>query len=390
MALSRREVEILSAKLLNGTISPAEQVQLNQWLDEQMEKDTYEVSADFAADAEQLRLRMLAKILHAVTPQRRRLTARRIRLSWQFAAALIMVMTVSLLFLRKTDDNMRTGVERTIRIEAEGVFAGGNNATLSLADGRTITLSDNQHGIIVTDQHITYRDATTPVVSLRESTNSSSEEMLTLTTPAGVTYRVMLPDGSDVWVNANSTLTYPSRFMGDERVVNVTGEAYFSIVKDISKPFKVRSKGQEIEVLGTEFNVTAYPDELETKTTLTKGAVQIVNLTAKTVRHLSPGQQSTIRGKATDIREVDTEQYAAWRNDFFYFNGLSAHTVFAQLARWYDIDIVYMGKIPTVRFFGMIERNRSLGSILKILGKSEVKFEVRQVGDRKQLVVLSE
>ena len=390
MTLSRREVEVLSAKLLNGTITPAEQVQLNQWLDEQMAKETYEVDTGFASDAEQLRLRMLTKILKATTPPHRQKVIRRTLISGSYVAvALAMVLALSWLFIQRSNDDRleHAGVES---IMPESVFAGGDNATLTLADGKTISLSPDQQGIMIADQRIIYRDGSTSVTGLKKSARSVPPETLTVTTPAGLIYRVTLPDGSDVWMNARSRLTYPSEFSGGERVVNVVGEAYFSVKKQANKPFKVRSKGQEIEVLGTEFNVAVYPDDPQVKTTLMEGAVRIFNSAANDVALLSPGQQSITHGKETRIGEVDTEHYTAWKDGFFYFDGLPAYTAFAQLGRWYDIDVVYAGKVPTVSFFGMIERNRPLSFILKILGKSGIRFGVRQVGDRKQLVVINE
>src|SRR5690606_26229989 len=150
---------------------------------------------------------------------------------------------------------------------ADTIQPGSNKATLTFANGRVINLSDAQSGIKVDDGKVTYLDGTVSVIELNQNNSSTSPEMLTVTTPKGGTYQVILPDGSEVWLNANSTLTYPSKFTENERKVNFSGEAYFSVVKNTQKPFKVISHGQQVEVLGTEFNISSYPNELESKTT---------------------------------------------------------------------------------------------------------------------------
>ncbi|MBK1440206.1 FecR family protein [Parapedobacter sp. ISTM3] len=401
MALSRAEIETLAAKLIDGRITPTEQEQLNQWLNAQMAKDSYEIETSFANTPEELRQRMLARILDAVGADSHPRTHSLWQLWLPYAAAVIVVLLGTWLFFGDRlmpDGGQHPETDAIVKITPEAIPPGGNRATLTLADGRKIDLSVSQKGIIVGEDNITYADGATTIVPHIVDGNwtSAPAEILTLSTPKGGTYHVTLPDGSTVWLNANSALKYPSKFTGNERVVDITGEAYFSVMKDADKPFKVISGGQEIEVLGTEFNISAYPDDPETKTTLVEGAVQIVNLAAnsRTVRNaiyqLAPGEQSTTRGTTTAIEKVDTELFTAWKDGLFYFDGLSPQAAFAQLGRWYDIDVVYRGRMPIVRFFGMIGRDKSLASILKILEKSGVRFEITQINGRNQLIVLSE
>ncbi|SEK17887.1 FecR domain-containing protein [Parapedobacter koreensis] len=402
MALSRAEIETLAAKLIDGRITSAEQDQLNAWLNEQMAKDSYELETSFAADAEELRQRMLARIQEAVGSGNQHYARPRRRLWLPYAAALIIGLVGALAFF---SDGLLPDRQPQQRTEAvadgipEAINPGGNRATLTLADGRKITLSESQAGIVVGEDNITYTNGTTAIDmrAVESSGASALSEPLILATPRGGTYQVILPDGSAVWLNANSTLKYPSKFVGDERIVAISGEAYFSVAKDVNRPFKVISEGQEIQVLGTAFNISAYPDDPETKTTLVEGAIQLTNLSAtgnrtarNTVYRLAPGEQVTRRGAAIDIQQVDTDLFTAWKDGLFYFDGLSPQAAFAQLGRWYDIDVVYEGRIPTVRFFGMIGRDKSLASILTILEKSGVQFKVNQVKGRNQLIVLSE
>ncbi|SEL13662.1 FecR family protein [Parapedobacter koreensis] len=294
-------------------------------------------------------------------------------------------------------------------VNAEDIVPGTNRATLTLADGRTIDLSETQTGIII-DEGITYADGT----DLTSGDGKSAEiaklsaeivNELVLTTPKGGTYQVTLPDGSRVWLNASSALKYPSRFSGKERVVFLEGEAYFDIKsmplpaglpapigrEGIGRlPFKVITNNQTIEVLGTEFNISAYAEDADTKTTLVEGSVQLSPLGGGRVVTLSPGQQAITRGSAIETKRVDTEPYTAWKDGFFYFDRLPTQAAIAQLARWYDLDVIYEGKLADVNMFAYIERNKPLSAVLKALEKSGLKFRVSQSGKRNQLIVLGE
>ncbi len=267
---------------------------------------------------------------------------------------------------------------------AEDILPGGNRATLTLADGRTIDLHAEQRGIVVTDG-ITYMDGSS-VLKTHELTNAQVQA-LTLTTPKGGTYRLTLPDGSNVWLNSASTLRYPSRFSDEERVVFLEGEAYFEISHGVSHaggqraagrlPFRVVTNGQRVEVLGTAFNISAYPDENVTKTTLVEGSVAILNLKSKTVDQLRPGHQAILRDVAIEIHEVDTEPFTAWKEGYFYFKKTPLDEVLRQVSRWYDVDVRYKNGIPpNETLSGDIKRNVSLRGLLEILQLSTINVEL--------------
>lgn len=380
MALSRKEIETLAAKLMEGSIAPAEQEQLNRWLDEQMAKSRHEVESSFAADAEELRQRMLARIIKQVEPEKRIRRRSLRRLGWWAAAAItIFSLTITLWPIREPE----------IKLTANDIQPGGNRATLSFANGHTVRLDDAREGIVVNDNDIMYSDGNT--LGLRPT------DTLVLTTPQGGTYRVRLPDGSDVWLNAGSTLKYPSRFSGDVRVVYLEGEAYFDVKQQAigggtsrRTPFQVVSQTQTVEVLGTAFNISAYLDDPEHKTTLVTGRVAVKPHGTDRYWQISPGEQGVLINGVFKKSPVDTDQFTAWKGGYFYFDGLPPQAAFAQLGRWYDLDVVYQGKMPTVKFFGMIERNKPLGSILNILEKSGLTFEIKQVDNRNQLIVFNE
>lgn len=285
------------------------------------------------------------------------------------------------------------------------ISPGGNRATLLLADGRTIDLSEAQTGIIVGDG-ITYLDGskiidmTYEAPSMRTDSASASypeshvSQIMSLTTPKAGQYQVMLPDGTEVWLNAASTLKYPSRFDGHERVVELEGEAYFEVkreTRDIRhetsdrktyRPFRVVSNGQTVEVLGTEFNISAYADEAETKTTLVEGKVRVgPNASGSATRNaqyaiLTHGQQSVIYDGQMEIHEVDPGAAAAWRNGRFSFDGKDLQQVMRELARWYDINVIYEGPAPDIRFFGGIHRNNKLSTVMNLLETNGIAYRL--------------
>ena len=299
------------------------------------------------------------------------------------AAAAILVVLVGAWMFFLTDTHPSTDdAQAGNDVRAEEIAPGGSRATLRLADGRTIDLSEVEQGIVVGDENITYVDGDTLLLT--------PSEMLVLTTPNGGTYQVTLSDGTKVWLNAASTLKYPSRFDEHDRIVELVGEGYFEIEKDTKRPFRVRSAGQEVDVLGTSFNISAYPDEADVRTTLVAGTVQIVNLQSRTVNRLKPGEQAVVAGEAMRIEKVDVEQYTAWKNGFFYFDRVPTQVAIAQLARWYDLDVIYEGEKPQANVYAYIDKRKPLGDVLKSFEESGLRFQVTQSGDRKQLIVLGD
>lgn len=328
---------------------------------------------------------------------RQRTGRRRFMYLLPYAAAVIAALATGFFFW---GDGTFRGNQPPIVTE---IPPGGNRATLTLADGTTIDLSAEQTGIVIRDQHITYADGTSIINSSANTDMPVEVSELVLSTPKGGTYQVTLPDGSNVWLNANSTLTYPSRFPGASREVTLQGEAYFEIahkelaptlVKDGQGPlvpFLVKTPTQTVEVLGTEFNISAYADDPDTKTTLLKGKVKVLASDQHNrYATLLPGQQATIRGSAITVGDVDVQQYTAWKDGFFYFDGMAPQSALSQLSRWYDIEVVYKGKMPSVRFFGMLDKSGRLSDILSILKESGLEFNLVKSGDSHQLVIFGE
>jgi len=290
------------------------------------------------------------------------------------AALLVGVVVVAWLFFdERTDNKSGTG-----SMQVADIPPGGNRATLTLADGRTVTLDEARDGIVIGSGEITYNDGNPLADGAEMGERQGEVPLLELTTPKGGTYQITLSDGTKVWLNAASTLKYPPHFSGTGRIVELTGEAYFSVAKDAKKPFKVVSEGQEVQVLGTEFNVSAYPDDPETETTLLEGSVS-VRLTADLASPvvIQPGQQSTLRGAVIDVKAVDVMQYVAWKEGLFYFDHTSFDKMIRQIGRWYDIEVNYHGEIPKETFTGKIQRDLSLMAMLDLLNISDAKIHLQ-------------
>jgi len=293
-------------------------------------------------------------------------------------------------------------VTEAVVVVEEDVLPGGNLATLTLADGRVIQLRTEQNGIVVGDE-VTYLDGSS-VNGGKPGTVSEnpSFDRMVLTTPQGGTYQLTLSDGTKVWLNAASTWHYPARFIGEERVVELEGEAYFDVSHrrladgdNQNIPFRVVSRSQTVEVLGTQFNVAAYPDEEAVWTTLVEGAVQLISSYPEQSAMnklppviLRPGEQSVVKDGRTVISSVDVSTFTAWKNGLFSFKETEMRQAMKQLARWYNVDIAYEGKIPETYFFGDIKRDKSLSHVLAVLKKSGINFKIDKQGERHRISVL--
>lgn len=301
-----------------------------------------------------------------------------------YAAAVAIALVIT--WVGIGDRRQQPAIDQKL-VNAEEILPGGNKATLSLPDGRTVILDEKQEGIVVDGDRISYTNGARETIM---RLNAEITEQLTLATPKRGMYTVTLPDGSRVWLNASSILKYPSRFTGGQRLVEIEGEAYFDVTPDTEHPFVVRSGRQEVGVLGTEFNISAYPDETKSRTTLVEGKVQIINRLSKAVRRLVSGEQATVAGENINVQKVDATQYIAWKDGFFYFDGVAPQTAFDQMERWYDIEVIYQGKITSTRFFGMIDRSGTLQDALAILQESGLECKLIRSGGANQLIVTGE
>jgi transmembrane sensor len=264
------------------------------------------------------------------------------------------------------------------------IVAGGNKAVLTLADGSNIILDSTHKGTLVKQGNTKVVQVNMATLAYHPETESSQQVVYnTLATPLGGQYQLILPDGSKVWLNAASSIHFPTVFKGNERHVTVTGEAYFEVEKNAAMPFTISVKDMEVKVLGTHFNIMAYDDESCMNTTLLEGSVKVSK--GNLVNMLVPGQQSSIDKTGTiKVRDADVEEVMAWKNGWFQFNAHDIKTVMRQISRWYNVEVVYEGKIPAGHFTGLVSRNNNISQVLKIMQSAGVRFKI----DGRKLIVL--
>lgn len=290
------------------------------------------------------------------------------------AAVALIAFSTGLYFYPRTNTNGKTVAE----LAKHDILPGRNTATLTLANGTKIVLAESVKGKLATESGISItKDADGQIVyqvdDVSGAVSANKQTYNTLSTAKGEQYQVNLPDGTKVWLNAASSLTYAPSFSGKaERRVQLNGEAYFEVAKDKLHPFIVKTQDQEVKVLGTHFNVNSYQDESTEKTTLLEGSVNVNN---KAV--LQPGQQSVVSDAGNvRVQQADLDGAVAWKNGYFQFNDVPLQTIMRQISRWYDIEVIYKGTLTNDAFNGTIDRKASLSRILKILEKGGVKFSI--------------
>jgi transmembrane sensor len=361
--LSQEEIEKLAYKKQIHTISTEEKVLLDAWY------YGHDDSVFFHYDPEQDVKHRIWNVINAHIGKKRQLKLWPKILS---AACLVLVAGFSLYLLshNRSSDPIFTG-------KVKDINPGSNKAILTLSDGTHIDLNQAGSGNLATQGTTKIRKFEDGKLAYNTSPSLivSGKKLNSIETPYGGQYEVVLSDGSKVWLNSKSSLHYPVSFNGEQqRIVKLTGEAYFEIAKDSSHPFIVQSKGQAVLVLGTHFNVNAYDDEPATTTTLTEGAIRLSG--KSTTVQIKPNEQSVNNGITIRVQEVDASQFISWKDGYFEFQETDLKTAMRQIARWYNLKVVYSGEMPNKRFTGKIFRNLKLSSTLKILSYFDVKFVV--------------
>ena len=298
------------------------------------------------------------------------------------AAMLLIVAAAGLLYHQHNKQ-----VKNNVVARKQEIRPGSNKAILTLANGKKVVLTDSTSGEIAMQAGIKItKTAKGQIIYEMPAgivTSNRIPEYNTIEAPTGGQWEVVLPDRSKVWLNARSSLTYPTWFAGNERKVKLRGEAYFEIAHNQKMPFRVVSKTQTVEVLGTHFNIMAYEDEQMMKTTLLEGSVKISD--GNRARILLPGEQAQVQVSNATLKvtnDIDLEDVIAWKSGYFKFNE-SLESIMRKISRWYDVEISYAGKIdPSQRFGGKISRNKNLSSALKIMeltGNVHFKVQGRRV-----------
>lgn len=319
-----------------------------------------------------------------------------LKTAWlRYAAAILLILCAAAYLYLRHQQQYEVAASEAPSLMTNDAAPGGNKAILTLADGSTIVLDSAAQG------HITQQEGIKLIKTAEgrleyekvrgENLTNAALTYNTIRTPRGGQYQLRLSDGTNVWLNASSSISYPVVFSENERAVKISGEVFFDVAKDKTRPFHVDANTTRIDVLGTEFNINAYEDETTIKTTLLEGSLQIAsyeegNTAIKMKRLLKPGQQAQAgkNGVMLVTEDIDTEAVIAWKNGYFSFDNTDLTTLMRQISRWYDVDIEYAGKVPTRKFGGEISRNSNLLETLKILSESKIFFRI----EGKKIIVL--
>lgn len=359
--MDQEKLQELSGKISDGTASD-EEIALYHRYCMAAEKAAMTTGMDIP-DGEDTRAEMQQHI-------RRRIGGRKIpfpvKYRYMAAAALTGVLVTGFFLYQSATRSGKSS--RSIAV-AQNIPAGGNKAVLTLSNGKEIVLNDAGQGDIVKQAGLRiYKTAAGEIVYEASSTGNPSDTGINrITTPRGGQYSVVLPDGSKVWLNAASMLSYPVNFAASERRVTLQGEAYFEVAKNAKRSFKVITAQQTVEVLGTHFNIDGYNDNAMVRTTLLEGSVKVVTAPGTTLM-LKPGEQARLNSQTGTLLKsnVNEEDAIAWKNGYFIFNDTWLTDVLLQLSRWYDVQID-LATIPRIRYSGTIPRNESLSKVLDML-----------------------
>lgn len=370
--MNENEILALLKKYQEGTLSNEDKDKVDAWYlhkasNSNLQLNEYELEDSYEYLKAKLPLKQETKVI-------------RIWPRVAVAASIAVLLGTGIFYFTKPKEQIPQVAEKP-----QEIAPGGNRGILTLSNGKQIVLADISAKDTIAkegeEDEVTIKMGANGVITyiINPNTDASKADanlFNTLSTPTGGQYNIVLADGTKVYLNAVSSIKYPTQFNGDQRIVELDGEAYFEVAKNKNKPFIVKSGDQDIEVLGTHFNVHAYDNESVVKTTLLEGSVAVNYKNQKAI--LKPGQQSNVSDKFNKItiKQVDTEAAIAWKNGRFKFDNADLKTVMRQLERWYGIKVEYRGDVPDVRFNGGTFMNKNLSEVLKVLELSNIKFKV--------------
>ncbi|MET3877099.1 FecR domain-containing protein [Chitinophaga sp. OAE865] len=374
-----KRIAYLVGRYQQGALTAAEEEELRAWRDASAENRLF---FEQMTDPEILREKLLqyeqfdtaagwAAFSAKHFPAENNAPARRMYRWWSAAAAVLLLLGAGIYFFRPSAPPAPVAALTTTP-----VLPGSSKATLTLADGSVIQLDSSGNTVIKQQGALIHLNK--GQLQYNTQDYSAQTTLNTLATPRGGQFRLTLPDGTRVWLNAASAITFPTAFRQEKREVEIKGEAYFEVAAMAKTPFYVKISHQtNIEVLGTSFNINAYTDEPGIKTTLIQGAVKVN--AGNSSRVLLPGQQALVKspGNIDIVAQADTAAILAWKKEEFYFRDADIPTVMRQLARWYDVTIVYAGNIPARRFQGEIQRNLPLADVLEGLENTGIHFRLK-------------
>lgn len=296
----------------------------------------------------------------------------RIKMVYQ-AAALIIISAVLYFYIYRSQ-----AVDLVQEIDT--IELSGEMPSIKMHGGRIVELKMTEHTVVISD-NLKYKNG-----AVIEGNYIKDDEPLELSTPKGRTYELILSDGTHVWLNADSKISFPKKFSGNERLITLEGEAFFDVAKDKGRPFIVKTLRQEVEVLGTKFNIKAYEEDFSTTTTLLEGSVKIN--TEKESVYLTPNEQSIVKNGQLTRRHVLTDQYVGWRANKFVFYETELRDAILGMGRWYNFEVVNMDKLPAIHIYGTISRSKKLSEVMQIMGISGLTFKIDQREKTTKLIVM--
>lgn len=388
--MTQTALTILIHKYLSGEATEQEKLQVEQWY-ESFDKSALKFADGKEEIMDESTSRSLQAIREKITKLRleeiqevsSKVAKRNFRWRWAAAAAVLILLAGGFytLFFKAGSVQPKMATATAIKKDFK---PGGNNAVLTLANGKQIILDSVSTGTLSLQGNTKVIKLNNGLLAYNANQRSqitdqrSQIEYNTISTPRGGQYEVVLPDGTKVWLNAASSIRFPTSFTGKEREVQVTGEAYFEVAKNVDQPFRVFVKGMTVNVLGTQFNIMAYNDELGIKTTLVQGKVKVVTNNGQS-EVLEPSEQAMINenGEMSIVKNANINEIVAWKNNLFWFDNDNVHEIIKQLSRWYDVDIQIKGDIPDL-FTGSIPRNIAFSKVFEVLQKTgSIHYEIK-------------
>ena len=368
--MSKKDATDLLNRYRNGEVSEEEKALVESWYAAYTQNAATPKIDD--QKLENNRDEILRRVLSDVSGPRKTNFNRLISI----AALAILILCAGVLFIKYRTPH-QDQPSFAVKKGNTNIPPGGNRAMLILSNGSTINLNDTKNGALANEKGVVIHknaDGRITYDGADHNTNPGANVYNTVVTPKGGQYQLILGDGTKVWLNAASTLKYPVTFSGAKREIELSGEAYFEVAHDQHKPFRVISNGQTVEVLGTHFNVNAYPDEKVTRTTLLEGSVKV--LAGEMSSRIKPGEQVQFKDGHLAIAQADIEEAIAWKKGFFYFKDDDIQTVMRQLSRWYDVTVKYEGQIPTREFSGQMNKNINASQLMHILSIEQIHYRI--------------
>jgi transmembrane sensor len=381
--MDRKRITDLTVKYVKGAILPEEQTELFLWVNSsETNKRRFEerieeanilmglaIWEDAAWEKEEQKLRVQWDRKDA-EPGKPEPILRSRKYLWLAAASMLVIVAGGIVLWQ----SRIAGQSKLVEVHSvQDLNPGGYKATLTLANGSVIILDSVHAGTIAEQGSSSIRKIADGQLAYDQTKDKSGEVLYNVvSTPPGGQYKVILPDGSGVWLDAASSIRFPATFAKAERRVEITGEVYFEVSNDPTRPFHVAVNSIQVEVLGTHFNINAYADEPVIKTTLLEGSVRVAESIV-----LKPGQQAQlVAGQIKVLSNVDMEEVVAWKNGYFQFDDADIQMVMRTLARWYNVKVRFEGDIPKVLSSGIISRANKASDVLKVLQASGFHFRI--------------